>query len=98
VIPAEWLSASFTGEVSIPDGRHYGYQWYLGSVPMRDAAGASRQEEVISASGNGGQRLFLLPRLDLVVVITAGNYDAADAGRPPTVVLRDVLLPALREK
>ena len=98
VIPAGWLSASFTSEVPIPDGRHYGFQWYLGSVPMSDGAGALRREEVISASGNGGQRLFLLPRLDLVVVITAGNYDAPDAGRPPTVVLRDVLLPALRAK
>jgi hypothetical protein len=28
--------------------------------------------------------------------ITAGNYDATDQWRPPTVVLRDVLLPALR--
>jgi CubicO group peptidase (beta-lactamase class C family) len=76
VIPAGWLSASFTGAVPIPDGRHYGYHWYLGSVPMSDSAGVLRQEGVISASGNGGQRLFLLPRLDLVVVITAGNYDA----------------------
>jgi CubicO group peptidase (beta-lactamase class C family) len=96
VIPAGWLSASFTCEVPIPDGWHYGYQWYLGSVPMNDGAGTLRREEVISASGNGGQRLFLLPRLDLVVVITAGNYDAPDAGRPPMVVLRDVLLPALQ--
>ena len=98
VIPASWLSASFTAEVPIPDGRHYGYQWYLGSVPMSDSAGSLRREDVISASGNGGQRLFLLPRLDLVVVVTAGNYDAPDAGRPPIVVLRDVLLPALRAR
>jgi CubicO group peptidase (beta-lactamase class C family) len=40
----------------------------------------------------------LLPRLGLVVAITAGNYDAPDQWRPPTAVLRDVLLPALRER
>jgi CubicO group peptidase (beta-lactamase class C family) len=99
IIPAEWLSASFSAAVSIPDGRHYGYQWYLGSVPMTDGAGALRREAVINAWGNGGQRLFLLPRLELVVVVTAGNYDASDfSWRPPMVVLRDVLLPALRAK
>jgi hypothetical protein len=31
-----------------------------------------------------------------VVAVTGGNYDAPDHWRPPVVVLRDVLLPALR--
>ena len=49
--------------------------------------------------GGMGQRLFLLPQLELVVVVTAGNYDVSDFSRlPPMVVLRDVLLPALRAK
>lgn len=98
VIPAEWLRASFTPAVSMPDGRRYGYQWYLGAVPMDDGAGGVRWEETVNAIGNGGQRLFLLPRLDLMVAVTAGNYDAADQWRPPMVVLRDVLLPALRAR
>jgi hypothetical protein len=55
-----------------------------------------RWERMISAVGNGGQRLFLLPDLDLVVATIAGNYDAPDQGRPPMAALRDVLLPALR--
>jgi len=96
VIPPEWLAASFTPAVAMPDGRRYGYQWYLATVQMDDGADGIRREATVSAMGNGGQRLYLLPRLDLVVAITAGNYDVPDGWRPPMVVLRDVLLPALR--
>jgi CubicO group peptidase (beta-lactamase class C family) len=96
VIPADWLAASFTPAISMPDGRQYGYQWYLGAVPMNDGNGGVRLERIISAIGNGGQRMFLLPRLDLVVAITAGNYNAMNQGDPPLVVLRDLILPALR--
>jgi CubicO group peptidase (beta-lactamase class C family) len=97
VIPAEWLAASFTPAVSMPDGRSYGYHWYLGAVPTDDGAGGVRWEETVSAMGNGGQRLFLLPRLNLVVAVSAGNYDMPDQWRPPLVLLRDVVLPALRK-
>lgn len=96
VVPAEWLAASFTPAVSMPDGRRYGYQWYLGAVGRDDGRRGVRWEEMVSAIGNGGQRLFLLPRLELVVAVTAGNYDATDQWRPPQIVLRDVLLPALQ--
>ena len=91
IVPAAWLTAVFTPAVSLPDGQRYGYQWYLRSVRRGDQWQALR-----TAIGNGGQRLCLLPELDLVVAITAGNYDTPDGWRPPTAVLRDVLLPALR--
>jgi CubicO group peptidase (beta-lactamase class C family) len=96
IVPANWLAASFAPAVSMPDGRRYGYHWYLGAVPMGDGTGGVRWEEVVSAMGNGGQRLFLLPRLDLAVAVTAGNYDASENWRPSLVLLRDVLLPALQ--
>ncbi|WP_233474682.1 serine hydrolase domain-containing protein [Azospirillum agricola] len=96
IVPADWLAASFSPAVPLPDGRHYGYQWYLGAVPADDGAGGVRWEETVRAIGNGGQYLFLLPRLRLVVTVLAGNYDAPDQWRVPMTVLRDLLLPALR--
>ena len=96
VTPAEWLVASFAPAISMPDGQQYGYQWYLSTIPINDGAGGVRREKTINAVGNGGQRLFLLPRLDLVVAVTAGNYNTLNQGDPPMVVLRDLILPALR--
>jgi CubicO group peptidase (beta-lactamase class C family) len=90
VVPAAWLETSLAAKIltdpAEPDGRRYGYHWYL----LR-AAGA----RVIAAIGNGGQRLFLLPSRDLIVAINAGNYNLADQAVPPNMLLRDVILPNL---
>ncbi|MGH7056905.1 MAG: hypothetical protein ACREFZ_03340 [Acetobacteraceae bacterium] len=80
----------------MPDGRRYGYHWNLGAVGTNDSAGGVRWEETVSAIGNAGQRLFLLPRRDLAVVVTAGNYGAPDQSGPLQAVVRDVLPPAMR--
>jgi len=96
IVPEDWLKASFTPSVSLLDGRHYGYHWYLGATPRDGGAGDVIWERTVSGMGNGGQRLALLPRLDLSVAITAGNYNDPDGWRPSMNLLRDVLLPAFR--
>jgi CubicO group peptidase (beta-lactamase class C family) len=95
IVPADWLEASFEPQVTIRDRGEYGYQWYLGEVVFI-AADRPRRERWIAAMGNGGQRLYIFPRLDLLIVITAGNYNRRDQGMPPNRVLTEVVLPSLR--
>jgi hypothetical protein len=59
-------------------------QWYIESM------GGHR---LVAGIGNGGQRLFALPDLDLTVAVTAGHYDDPDQWRTPQTVLGRVILP-----
>jgi CubicO group peptidase (beta-lactamase class C family) len=95
IVPADWLEASFKPQVTIRDRGAYGYHWYLGESVFNVVDGP-RREPWMAAMGNGGQRLYVLPRLDLLVVITAGNYNRRDQGTPPNRVLTEVVLPNLR--
>jgi CubicO group peptidase (beta-lactamase class C family) len=99
VVPAQWIERSTTPMVDVDEIREYGYQWYLGKFAFTVSTGPrwerSRLERFWSAIGNGGQRLFVFPGLDLVVAITAGNYDTPDQWVPPTRVIREVVLPAI---
>ena len=93
LVPADWLDASFKPAVTIRERREYGYHWYLGKF---NAVDGPFSERWIAAMGNGDQRLFFFPRLELVVVVTAGNYNSRDQGTLPTRVLTEVILPSLR--
>ena len=48
---------------------------------------------IVNASGNGGQKIFIVPELELVAVFTGSNYNAP--GTPPNQIMTDLLLPAL---
>jgi CubicO group peptidase (beta-lactamase class C family) len=94
VVPAKWLAECFVPRVSVSELQRYGYQWYLGDMEFR-AADEVHLEHWVGAAGNGGQRLYVMPDLDLIIVITAGNYSAPDQWMPPIRVVREAVLPSL---
>jgi CubicO group peptidase (beta-lactamase class C family) len=91
LVPSEWLDQSFTPRVQATHHREYGYQWWLGKLRHND-------QPWIGAYGNGGQLLLVVPSLELVVVITAGNYNKPDQRKLPVAVMSKVVLPALRDR
>ena len=74
--------------------RSYGWHWYLGGLPVGKP---SHIEPTIGAIGWGGQRLFLVPALDLAVAMNAGNYrrPILEQGRIGAALITDLVLPGL---
>ena len=71
---------------------HYGYQTWLQSFPE-----AGKAYSVIEFSGNGGQKVLMDKTNDLIVVITAGNYDAKSLKKHSFDILLDIVYPSIRD-
>lgn len=93
VVPAAWLETCLQPRLRVDDARRYGLHWYLAELPR---PGGGPPIRLVGAYGNGGQRLFVLPAFDVVVVTTFGNYNRPVQAQAPLALLREVVMPALR--
>lgn len=91
VLSAAWIKDAISPQIGAPDRLFFfGYHWWLG----RSLVGG-REVAWAAGIGLGGQRLFVIPDLDMVVVITAGHYaDAMQAWLPLTLLNRFILTAA----
>lgn len=90
LVPAAWLTASFKPRTHADSGLHYGYQWWIGSL-------LSNGKPWHAGFGNGGQRLIIIPSLGMVVVILAGNYNAADQWKMPVQLMSRIVMPSVTD-
>jgi CubicO group peptidase (beta-lactamase class C family) len=92
VVPAGWIADTLATRVPAVDGLTFGRQWWQGRYTRGPGAGV----DFIAGMGNGGQRLFAVPSLDLVVVVTAGRYNLPRNGVPSNNLFRQVLATLLQ--
>jgi len=85
VVPAEWV-ATVTEPADIACKMRDHYFWWGMS-----ACSAREHPAWYAAMGNGGQRITVIPSADVVIVMTAGNYNAAFADKVADTVLLKVL-------
>jgi CubicO group peptidase (beta-lactamase class C family) len=90
VISREWVRRS-TAQWSTVGDQRYGYFWWHQWVNA-PAPDGMRHVDMVVATGNGGQKIYLVPSLDLIVVMTGGNYNT---NSPSTAIMSRELLPAL---
>ncbi|MCX5898622.1 MAG: serine hydrolase [Proteobacteria bacterium] len=103
IVPEEWVAVStaqHVAELKINDqavNLHYGYLWWI--MPVNATIGGSLQlDEIYCALGYGGQCIFVIPPLDMVVVSTASNFDSAARLFSGFKFLTDYILPAVKER
>ena len=90
IVSREWVERS-TERWSTVGDQDYGYFWWH---QWADVAlpGGNRRVDMVVATGNGGQKIYLVPSLDLIVVLTGGNYNAQS---PAMAIMAKELLPAM---
>lgn len=98
IIPANLVDQAITPHVNIPqdeeahpgDALSYGYQVWLPS--FQDGG---KRVQLIELAGNGGQKIYIDQDEDLLLVITAGDYDRNDLPKSSFDIFFDIVRPAL---
>ena len=93
IVPNGWAAESTRPRVTTDYGAmFYGYQWWLGRSLL-----TGRELPWIAGFGNGGQRLFVVPELDLVVAINSAYYRSPLQGLVTAAILNQLVLPAVKD-
>jgi CubicO group peptidase (beta-lactamase class C family) len=87
IVSEAWIQESTQART-----HHYGYQWWASELDVGE-----RHIAWIAGLGLGGQRIFIAPAYDLVVVITAGLYASQNERQIVGRILSNFVLAAIRE-
>jgi len=90
VIPEGWVKTSTAAHVQATDTDTYGYLFW-----RRDFQAAGRTFPAYYMSGNGGNKVVVVPEAKLVAVLTSTNYNTRGMHQSTDKVLTDYLLAAL---
>ena len=90
LISRSWIDISTSSQGVVDKDHDYGFLWWRTKIPYEN-----KEVEAVSAMGNGGQAIIIVPELDLVVVFTAGNYNSRKSAYP-IPILKKFILPAVK--
>jgi len=77
LVPEAWITTMVDQHAAVEGSSYtYGYQWWRLPLDRNDPQG----EKIVFAWGYGGQFVFVVPSLDVVVVSTASCYDESCSG------------------
>jgi len=95
IVPAAWVEETAVPRVRVDGPLWYGYQWWL--LPLPGTAGDSASAGgIVHGRGWGGQYVFAIRSLDLVVVFTSGTFEDQRQSRLPIALLQNEIIPLVR--
>jgi CubicO group peptidase (beta-lactamase class C family) len=80
VVPEDWIDLSTKPHVAESEFYDYGYQWWCRSKKNKTwwenpVLGGEDENDMIQARGYGGQYIMIIKELNMVIVITASDYN-----------------------
>jgi CubicO group peptidase (beta-lactamase class C family) len=90
IITEQWAKNSHTPQVQRADGGGYGYQFWTWTMSVDNAA-----IPMAVAVGNGDQRIYFDHEHDLMIVITAGNYNLWTLKKNADALVKEYIYPSL---
>jgi len=96
IVSADWIAQSITPRFQaigyFGSTLLYGYQWWMGRSLVD-----GKEIKWIGAFGWGGQRIFIVPELDLVIMTTAAQYGQPKEGLAAIDILTNIVIPSVRD-
>lgn len=92
IISKAWIDKSINKKIQFGNNGGYGYQWW-----MRDFSTSKATYHAYYAEGNGGQFIYVIKQLDLVIIYTGGKFFPGLSYRVwnlPNTIIQDYVLPA----
>jgi len=92
VLSSSWVEQSISpkAEVAEQQGVEYGYLWWL-----RDYSANGESFQAAQMSGNGGNKVIVIPKLRVVAVITKTDFGQREAHRQSEKAFEQHILPLI---
>jgi CubicO group peptidase (beta-lactamase class C family) len=96
IVPAEWVRQSLTPLSDLGNGQRYGLLWWTQAAgSLGEKYPRLNPHNIAIARGTGGQALFIVPALELVVVHRGDTDNGRNVGGPQIWAIADMLASAL---
>jgi CubicO group peptidase (beta-lactamase class C family) len=90
IIPADWVKASVSPQAQVDDTRNYGYLLWLYPYAHKGVSHPAWQ-----MAGTGGNKVVVIPDLDMVITITTTNYGVRNPHVISDKLISEVILDAV---
>lgn len=90
VISADWVRRSVSPHANARPDTDYGYLWWLQTFQID-----GKPVKSWGMYGTGGNKVYVLPELDAVIVVTTTNFRVPHAGDMTDKLFTSLLVPAL---
>ena len=92
IVSNDWVQKSTRAHANVDEDTDYGYLWWL-----RQLSTEHRKVKSYLMQGNGGNKVAVVPELDVVAVLTSNNYNTQGMHSQTDRLLTEFILPSVQE-